>query len=73
MEYMGVVSSRMESVDEFKERMASVPGLYGRGRRRRYYSPIDPSAYGTNTPVAYTKLTYDDLNIPYERLLEYPV
>lgn len=74
-EYLGFLKVRLETVDEFKERVGSNQGLVGKGWRRKYFFPrVDdlPSSHiGCNTP--YVKFYYDDLGKPYTQMEEYPV
>jgi hypothetical protein len=75
-EHCGLLTSRLETVEEFRSRMALVPGLYQRGRRRKYYKPGvgRPSCtIGRGFDNTYRKLTYKDLGIEYNENTEYPV
>lgn len=73
-EYLGFLKARLETVDEFKERVGANQGLVGKGWRRKYFYPHDglPSEH-IGEVVPYTKLTYDELEKPYVQITEYPV
>lgn len=75
MEYLGVLRCELETVESFKKRMVAYQGFYQRGARRKYFflrvdgSPSDH--FGKQQE--YSKLSWDELGIPYERIEEYPV
>src|SRR5690348_9179915 len=63
-EHCGLLASRLETVEEFRARMADTPGLYQRGKRRKYYFPNSsgrPSdSIGRAFTTTYKKLSYRD-------------
>ena len=73
-EYLGFLKKRLEDVEEFKERMEKYPGLFERGNRRVYFRPNDDlSDVRVGDVVEFRKLSYDELGVNYDRVLEYPV
>lgn len=73
-EYLGFLKVRLETPDEFKERLSYNQGLVGKGWRRKYFYPnpgVPSDDFGKLTP--YSKLSYDDVGKPYVKIEEYPV
>lgn len=73
-EYLGFLKVRLETVEEFKERVGFNKGLVGKGWRRKYFYPnpgVPSDDFGRIT--AYSKLTYDDVGKPYVKVEDYPV
>jgi len=69
LEEIGFFESTLESVEEFRERMQDIKGLYERGRRRRYFRPS--SGVPKDAPLEYRKITHEELGIFKD--WEYPV
>lgn len=78
-EYLGILIKKLEPVEEFKDRMKDIRGLYEIGRRRVYFSPnpTPPSTWidtvGSVSPVVYEKLRYNELGINIIKKEDYPV
>ena len=75
LEYMGILGKRLESLEEYKERMQKFKGLYERGKRRVYFYPHSDTLAPVNPGhvLQYRKLSYDELGVKHERIEDYPV
>lgn len=73
LEYKGLLVCRLESIEEYKERMKGHPGLNKKGLRRKYFSPNPKSPMESmGKETKYEKLMYSDLGLEDTRIEEYP-
>lgn len=76
LEYRGLLTSRLESVEEFKERCKDHKGILRRGKVRKYYkiNPGLPSErLGKVKELNYRKVSWKELGDEDNILWEYPV